>query len=447
MKITSAFLAGCVVLLFSTITPAFAVPVKFEVNLAYQITNDFPTFDPANDTVEIRGSLYNNWQSGISLVRVGTTTVYTNTFDITEVSPGSRVEFKFHTYGFNDNWEYLQGYIYTNGGNRAFILSSSAQTLTPVYFNDVWGGNSLLAVQVDMKPQIVVSNFDPGVDTVEVRGSWDGFSSGVMLTNNPASATSNIYSQTFSIASPPPGGLGAYKFHYYGSHDIWESRESLGADNRFMLVSNTATVLPLVQFNNHGTNDLLFADTYVTFSVNMTNAAGTDSYVFDPDFDSLFINGNFLGWWSWGNPPPQYQMFRVGTSKVYTNTLLLPKGMPVALTYKYGIGEYYWGNPAADNEAPFKVNHVRYVRNTGSCVLPIDTFGNQLVEPVIGSLKIAPPSAGRANVTWSGHLGIHLQMSTNLASSVWTDLPVTEALSATNYPVGAGRTFFRLVKP
>jgi hypothetical protein len=445
MKITLVILASCAPLLFSATMSASAVPVTFQVNLEYQITNDTPTFDPNNDTVEIRGDFNNNnWSSGFPLMRVGNTTSYTNTYDLTSPSPGGLVQFKFHTYGpSEDNWESLQGYIYTNGyGNRAFILSSSAQTLFPVSFSDQWGGTIPLTVQVDLTPQILAGNFVPGNDTLEVRGSWDGFSSGVILPNNPAGATSNIYAMTFGIASPAPGGLGAYKFHHYGSSpDTWES-----IGNRFFLATSPATSLPLAYFNNLDTNDLLFADTYVTFSVNMTNAMGIDHYVFTPGSDRVFINGDFLGWWPWAYslPAPQYEMIQVGNSEVYTNTLLIPKGNPVALTYKYSIVEY--GSDADDNEAGFEKNHVRYIRNTGSCILPMDTFGTQLVEPVVGALNIAPSTPGHVNVSW-GRLGVHLQTSTDLASGLWSDVLGTEAQSSTNYPVGPGETFFRLVKP
>jgi hypothetical protein len=436
MNIISKALVSYLVLLSSATLPASAVPVTFQVNMAYQITNPAPTFDPLNDKVEVRGDFYNDWNSGFLLVQVGNTTAYTNTFDITSATPGSLVQYKFHTYGNDDDWESLPGDIYTNGyGNRAFILASSAQTLPPAYFNDQWGGTVSLTLRVDMTPQILVGNFIPGSDTIEARGSWDGWSSGVTLTNNPTSATSNIYSQTLAIGSPAPGGLGAYKFHHYGySPDTWES-----IDNRIFLATSPATVLPPAYFNNQETSDLLPADTYVTFSVNMTNAMGIDYYQFVPGQDPVYINGDFLGWWTWGNPPPQYQMIQVGNSEVYTNTLLIPKGNPVALTYKYGIDGF-------DDEAGFEENHVRYIRNTGSCVLPMDTFGTQLVEPVVGALNIAPSTPGHVNVSW-GRLGVHLQTSTDLASGLWSDVLGTEAQSSTNYPVGPGETFFRLVKP
>jgi hypothetical protein len=443
MNIISKALVSYLVLLSSATLPASAVPVTFQVNMAYQITNPAPTFDPLNDKVEVRGDFYNDWNSGFLLVQVGNTTAYTNTFDITSATPGSLVQYKFHTYGNDDDWESLPGDIYTNGyGNRAFILASSAQTLPPAYFNDQWGGTVSLTLRVDMTPQILVGNFIPGSDTIEARGSWDGWSSGVTLTNNPTSATSNIYSQTLAIGSPAPGGLGAYKFHHYGySPDTWES-----IDNRIFLATSPATVLPPAYFNNQETSDLLPADTYVTFSVNMTNAMGIDYYQFVPGQDPVYINGDFLGWWTWGNPPPQYQLSQVGDSEVYTITLLIPEGNPVALTYKYSIGEYGYYFYAADNEAGFQMNHVRYIRTTGSYVLPLDTFGVQLGEPVVGALNINPSTPGHVNVTWNGRPGMHLQTSTNL-SGPWKDMPATEAQSSTNYPVGPGNTFFRLVKP
>jgi len=181
MNIMSLILAGCIALLFSAARLALAVPVTFQVNLEYQITNDSPTFDPNNDSVEIRGDFNNSgWNSGFPLVRAGSTTSYTNTYDVTSPSPGGLVQFKFHAYGSSgDNWENLPGYIYTNGyGNRSFTLSGSAQTLPPVYFNDQWGGTISFAVQVDMTAQTLIGNFIPGYDTLEVQGSWDGFLAG-----------------------------------------------------------------------------------------------------------------------------------------------------------------------------------------------------------------------------------------------------------------------------
>jgi hypothetical protein len=56
MKTTPVdFLAGLAIFALATLA-APAVPVTFQVNLAYQINNTSATFDPLNDTV-VKGSV------------------------------------------------------------------------------------------------------------------------------------------------------------------------------------------------------------------------------------------------------------------------------------------------------------------------------------------------------------------------------------------------------
>jgi hypothetical protein len=436
------FRAFAVGLFFFAAAAAFAVPVTFQVDMEYQITNAFPTFVPANDAVEVRGS-FNDWSDGVALANVPGTSLYTNTYDVINSSPGSTVQYKFHTYGDNDVWDNYPGYIYTNDGNRAFVLSSSPQTLPPVYFGDQWGGSVTLTLQVDMGPQMFGGNFVPGSDTVEARGSWDGWSSGIALTNDPASSSPNIYSMTFPISSPAPGGLCAYKFHTYGIHDRYENDP-----NRLLLVTNPATIQPVVYFFNLATNDLLPADTLVTFQVSMTNAASWAGYSPPIAFNKTMqvdINSDWFHWWDWNLPPPAQYVLTNGPSGdwIYSVTLLIPKGSPVALIYKYGIDD---GVNNRDNEAPFKVNHLRYVRAVGNYVMPLDTFGAMEEEISFGNLSVGPASAGSVAVSWLGRPGVHLQTATDLSSGLWLDLLATDGLSSTNYPVDAGSTFFRLVK-
>ena len=201
-----------------------------------------------------------------------------------------------------------------------------------------------------------------------------------------------------------------------------------------------AQTLPAVYFSDLGRSDVLAADTSVTFTVNMTNAVGTDAVHFDPAVNSVYMNGDFLGWWSWGSPPPQYQLSRIGASRIYSLTLLIPKGTPVELTYKYGID-------GADDEAAFKVNNIRYVRTTGPYVLPLDTFGSQYAEPSFGDLNARPATNSHVLISWLGRPGVHLQTTSNLVNAVWQDRPETDSFSSTNWPVGSSRLFFRLIKP
>jgi hypothetical protein len=211
------------------------------------------------------------------------------------------------------------------------------------------------------------------------------------------------------------------------------------ADNRTMtIVSGTAQTLPAVYFSNVQPNDLLPADTTVTFRVNMTNAVGTDSHAFDPSAgDAVYINGvpSFVGW---DVSLPVLSNTPVGSTN-YSVDILVPKGSPVMLTYKYGIN-------GIDDEAAANNNHVRYVRQTGTYVMPLDKFGTQTVEPSFGNLQASSSTAGHVLISWLGRPGVHLQTKSSLSGS-WTDHPETDGLSSTNWPSAGGPQFFRLIKP
>jgi len=215
--------------------------------------------------------------------------------------------------------------------------------------------------------------------------------------------------------------------------------------------------------------------TPVRFSVDMNGAVGTDAHVFNPSADTVYINGQFANWYAWAsgvNPasaPPGYQMVEVGTSTIYTNTLVIPAGTPVAFDYKYGMDPGAVNGGPADDEAASGANHYRVVRSTGfnPYVMPADTFTNHpYVEPFFSSvntgganLTVGPAVAGKVPVTWLGRPGAHLQSKGSLSSGVWLDIPATDGtnwtagssttngfMSLTNWP-SSGSTFFRLIKP
>jgi len=126
-------------------------------------------------------------------------------------------------------------------------------------------------------------------------------------------------------------------------------------------------------------------------------------------------------------------------SEIYSITVAIPAGYPVMLSYQYSIN----GN---QNEAN-GINHTRYIRSTGNYLLPLDVFGNMVQEQSFGNLAVGAKSGGKVPITWLGRPGVHLQTETNLTSGAWTDLPGTDAQNATNYPVGTGASFFRLINP
>jgi hypothetical protein len=312
---TYAIWAG---LMLCTAVGALAVPVTFTVNMEYQMTNAAPTFTPPGDTVEVKSSI-NGFGAGFAMANVPGTYLYTNTIEITGAA-GSTSTYKFHTYGTHDVWENFPGGSYVNDGNRAFVVPGSPQTLPTYYFNNIWGGTTLLTVQVDMQAEILAGAFTPSpTDPVELKGAFNNWGAGYTLTNDTTgiSSPTNIYSQTFSMGYPAPGGVASYKFHAYGSHDLWESDP-----NRFLEMTNPATVMPVVCFNRACSIPVKVA-LYMQVDMNSQILIGS----FDPTTTyQLWADGDNLG--GWGDPPQGMRMFedttRPGIFTNYWSGLLSP---------------------------------------------------------------------------------------------------------------------------
>ena len=419
---------------YNNLAPSSGVPthpVTFQVNLSVQVSKG--NFDPSTGTVEARGVFQspNQWSGGFTLTNSpGNPNIYTGTYADGNY-PGTVEGYKFVLNG--GNYESLPN-------NRTFTQQAGGVTLPVAYFNNDIGTLVPVTFQVDMSVQILTGHFNPAADTVQARGafqsptSWTG---GFTLTNSPGNT--NLYTGTYLVASAP-GTAEEFKYVIVKAGDdvnSWNNGE--GRSNRGFTLGSSAQTLPAAYFNDVNIHDILTADTWVTFTVNMTNAVGyLDGITFAPPH-GVWLNGDFVPWYAWNSAPAAYQMTNSGAGDMlYSLTLLIPKGNSLALTYKYGID-------SADDEAGFAQNHVRYIRATGNYTMPLDRFGAQIVEPLVGSLTVGAKSAGHVPVSWNGRPGIHLQTSGNLTT--WQDLPATDGLSSTNYPVGAGATFFRLVKP
>ncbi|EEF63136.1 hypothetical protein [Pedosphaera parvula] len=434
------------VLLGTALAAQAQVDVTFQVDMTAQVVQG--KFSNGTDTVEARGS-FQGWTGGFSLTNSpGDSNIYTGTYTVTDAA-ATVEEYKFVVDGGNGllGWESPSS---TGGNNRQFTLTTNGttQTLPVVLFNDqpVPSSTNNVTFQVDMTVQVLKNNFVNGVDTIEARGSFQGWTGGFPLTNNASGANTNLYTGTYPV-SDAGGTVEQYKFIVDGGNGNlgWENPASTSGNNRsFTLASATAQTLPVVYFNDLALSDVLAADTLVTFSVNMTNAVGTDAHAFDPGSDSVYLNGVYNGipgsFWGWGLFPPVPAMTNNPPSLIYSTQVLIPAGSPLSVIYKYGIN-------GADNEAGFAQNHLRYVRTTGTYVMPVDTFANQLAEPSFGNLNAGAVSAGHVPVTWLGRQGVQLQTRTSLTEGSWVAHPETDGLSSTNWPTAGGVLFFRLVKP
>lgn len=487
------------------------INVTFQMDMSEEI--ELKHFNPSTDQLDIRGS-FNGWGNNGSYMTLDpsivvtnnggvlTTNVYTVTIPIMQGAqvPGipatnAAMEWKA-VEDPSGAWENPQYPNSDDSGNR-FWFNNTNQVLPVVSYGDLpFAPLANVTLNIDMSGVIKYdTNYVP--NSVSVWGTFNNWANGVPLTNNPSAPNPNIFSGPTVM---PEGASVIIQYRYTNSavggwvYDYAGDAVFNNSGRRTINLPVTATSIttnyPVVPFLDLVMGDYLPVPTPVLFTVDMTGAVGTDSHVFDPNSDAVYINGMFANgggnpypqtWYAWSggvNPvsaPAGYQMMRVGTSLLYTNTIVIPAGIPVSISYQYGIdpGGVYGG--PLENEAPSGANHYRVIRSTvlNPYVLPTDVFTNQpYVEPVFapgnlyqfsgtlggGNLSVGGASGGNVPVSWLGRPGAHLQSAT-LLTGPWQDVAGTDGtnltsgtvtpnglMTTTNWPA-AGNTFFRLVRP
>ncbi len=510
--------------------PTVLINVKFQVDMSEEI--ELGNFNPsAGNTVVVAGS-FNGWSptAGGQYVMTNDPSILVTNYNFVPPVVESNVytcmvpitAYPNHSTGSgglpttNENqemkyvempagaWENPGPTSADDAGNR-FFLESTNQVLPIVSYGDaVYAPLAKVTLNLDMSG-VLLYDTNYVSNSVSAWGTFNGWSSGVPLTNNPGGPKPNLFSATVNMGE---GVSTILQYRYTNSfingwvYDYAQDGGPNSANNnnyrRTFTLPVTSTLLvtnfPTVFFNDLAPDDLLPAATPVLFSVDMNGAVGTDSHVFDPAADSVYINGMFAGatpsvpnggvaqsWYAWTsgvNPVPApsgYQMVRVGSTTVYTNTIILPAGTPVALSYQYGMDIGGANGGPLEDEAASGTVHYRAVRSTGfnPYPMPVDAFNNQpYVEPFFstgnigangslagGNLSVGAVSAGKVPVTWLGRPGAHLQVNSNLTGGAWLDVAGTDGtnnttgsfgtngfVSQTNWPA-SGNGFFRLVKP
>jgi hypothetical protein len=449
-----------------------AVTVTFQIDMGPQM--GIGVFDPTGrgDYVQAMGAFNNSWSPVTLSPDSVNPTLYTGSYTESGRPPGSLIEYKYAINvggGGTLQYESLSTASFPdNPPNRAFILQPTDMTLPRDYFSDASGLPIKAGIyfQVDMSSQIFITAFNPAIDLASVRGDAIGWGnppdSGLQLFED--TARPGIYTNTWLSTNQLTGGAFTYKYTFlHGTTTTWED----GNNKSVAFVGNEPTnsagyhmiTLGPTLFNNFqaDTNDYLPADTLVTFTVSMTNAqsyAGfTPQITFDKGTMTVAVNGNWVPWWSWTTPAPTELLLTNGTGgdRIYSQTVLIPKGKPVQLVYKYGIDDGL--GDSRNNEAPDGSDRIRYIRKTGSYTLPMDTFGTQTVENSFGSLSVGKASGGYSPISWLGRPGVFLQTASTLKNPNWVTHyePIASVspsgIYSTNYPTTTGATFFRLVKP
>ncbi len=319
---------------------AYSTYLTFSVDMSTNILNS--TFTNGVDTVSVHGT-FDGWGSGVQLVEEGTGNIYTNTVNDTTDANGNHAEYKFVINGVN--YESV-----VDGNNRAVMLPASygsSVILPTAFFADAGAPvTNQVFFQVDMSQQVVLGSFAPASDTVEVQGSFEGWTSGQTLTYDPHVITTNQFGLTatnvydgFLSVTTSPGAMVQYKYVIQptGKYESPSAANAVGytvGNNRFF-ANSPGLVLPNVFFS-----DAPFAPlSAVTLSVDMSAQLFYGNWT---PSDGVFCQG-INGDWNNDAVNTMTNVPGAANTNVYYVTYTLGEGSsnPYKFTYNGATGTVY----------------------------------------------------------------------------------------------------------
>ena len=399
---------------FNNYTPysGGAVNVTFNVDMHGPAKS---TFNPSSDHVFIAGN-FTNWQnSAIEMSDPEGDSIYTVTVDT--LMSGDLAIYKF-VFSASDapsgTWESpSQGDdIFGNDNNRIAGIVDGDNEITRFWNNadpNVTTGNGNIFFDVDMSVANELGVFDPDKDSVQIRGSFNGWNDSEptrsLMNQNPADPndwylnvpfTNEVLNSEqhykFFIKSDTSGGRTPY------ANTGWEvSLDPTDASNRDRPVTfegNDTQEQPLQYFEGVQPDWVIPSGTTVEckFSVDMTYATLADtqgtSPVFHPGVDTLYwlpqhpfyyaVNG--LPWPAQGWVPARLiEMTDPDGDMVYTGTLTINGPNFNGFLYNYG----YTSTSGLIQEAGSQLEmRIRYIGQTGarafvsSWDMPMDIWSN-----------------------------------------------------------------------
>jgi hypothetical protein len=264
------------------------VNVTYSVDMRVQIRkgNFLPEL---GDVVSIPGT-HNGWQTGTTLSDLDNDSIYTKIF---AVESNRSHEFKF--------WKTLRASMdWESSSNRIYDLGGSDMPLPTYFFN-----NEMLSVdvtfQVDMSIQIIKGLFNPSIDAVLVRGSFNGWGTPDTLTDPNYD---EIYSKTISIQ----GGQSIEYKYWKTDIDNDKGYENI-LTNRTSDLTMSDLIIDPVYFSNDGSykTDVSVTETWNMISLPRVVAdsavttlfptAISDAFKFTTQYISVTKLENSLGYW------------------------------------------------------------------------------------------------------------------------------------------------------
>ncbi len=248
--------------------------------------------------------------------------------------------------------------------------------------------DTVVTFQVDMTTQINNSAFTPGTDQVFVRGPFNGWpgSGGLLLTNNPAAANTNLYTATVDITAN--NFVEDYKYAtsrsgYEGTQDGQNRCVALPATSGAQVTADTA----FFKDDSGG----VFVTTPGTFQVDMAQQINLGKFI--PGTTHIFAQGLYEGWTDSGaellNDPTILRTNNSGlvTSNVYTGTFPVTSAEGGTEQYKFvispdGVANSYEEPTTGDPDNSQNRFFDGPTNGTPALVLPVVFFSDAPYNPI-----------------------------------------------------------------
>ncbi len=338
-------------------------PINFSVDMQLPAQGDF---DPSTDHVWVAGNL-TNWGTGaVEMTDSDGDTIYTVT--ISDFISGDLAIYKF-VYGSepspvpNGTWESNQegdDVIPNTGGNRIYGAHDGDNDVSRWWNNtnpNVQLASGNIFFEVDMSVASELGVFNNNVDSVQIRGAFNGWNGNDIEKSHMTQDAANPDHWTIEIplVNEVLHSNQLYKFWVNNdySNTGWEVpiEHTNGTDrNRGVIFQgDPSQSVPYAWFENINTDWVIPTGTTVecTFMVDMTNAANPDSQTtpFVPGTDTVFwsplqplyfaLNGL-----TWGVNPRVLELTDPNSDMIYTGTLTIdgPAFNGFLYNYAYSTG-------------------------------------------------------------------------------------------------------------
>jgi hypothetical protein len=164
--------------------------------------------------------------------------------------------------------------------------------MLPLFCSTALAQQTTITFQVDMSVAIQNSLFNSATQTVQVWGSYNGWSTGNLMTNNPSASNTNLYTGAVVNTNVANGGVIDWQYRLMSGTTVDTYSSQADTYNYCATLPATAGTLapPLSFFSDDGaavTNN-------VTFQVDMSEQINLGSFV--PGTNVLYCQGSFEGW-------------------------------------------------------------------------------------------------------------------------------------------------------